>query len=415
MMPLKILFLLSDVKGSATYVRAINLANQLATLGHDVSLIVVSKKAFFTHSSYLNNMVRVLETPRFMHNLLGYFTRRLFLDPGTGPLDILLRLRELGTGNYDLVQLFDHSLNVYLPWLILHNHLKTKCVADWCDVFNYEGGLRYAYSFRLDYLYKVLGLPFRKLSQYLEFSLRRGADGVTAISKGLKDFAIEQGVDEGRLMILEGGADVDSIVPIPKNEARQRLGLPIGSNIVGFLGSFQGDLDILIQSFSRVKRKLPDSYLLVIGTPSPWITSAVSRAGIATSYIEAGRCPDELLPQFLASVDVLTLPLRNNLASETRWPNRIGEYMASGRPIVVSDVGDTARVVKQHEIGLVAGTNIDSFADTIVTLLQNTDLAQKMGVKAREVACNHYSWALQAARLEQFYFQLLSSNITGQS
>lgn len=409
MMPLRILFLLSDMKDSATYVRAFNLSKQLANLGHDLTLMVVSPAQTFVKVSYIKQGVRIVETPNFMHNGLGHFTRRLFLDPGTGILDILSRLLEMRKDDYDIVQLFDHSLNVFLPWFIFKSRLKGKFVSDWCDIFNYEGGLRYAYCFRLDAIYRVIGFPFRTLSRYLEFHLRRRVDGVTVISDGLRDFAIRQGVAQNNIFVVEGGADVDAIKPIPKEEARKRLGLPLDSSIVGFLGTFQGDLDIVIQSFRRVKHEVPDALLLVIGKPSSWIRSAVADAGITSSFIQAGRCSDEMLPHFLACVDVLTLPLKENLASRTRWPNRIGEYMACGRPVVVSDIGDTARVVRNHEIGLVAGTDIDSFADTIVRLLKNSPLADKMGCKARELACTRYSWALQAAKLEGIYFHLLAS------
>jgi len=75
----------------------------------------------------------------------------------------------------------------------------------------------------------------------------------------------------------------------------------------------------------------------------------------------------------------------------------------------VSNIGDTAKVVRNNDIGLVAGCSIDSFADTIVRLLQDDQLAHDMGCRARELACNRYSWALQAARLEEIYFHLLSS------
>jgi len=409
MMPLRILFLLSDMKDSATFVRAFNLSKQLAHLGHDLTLMVVSPEQAFEKASYVRHGVRIIETPSFMHNGLGHFTRRLFLDPGMGILDIVLRLQEMRHGCYDIIQLFDHSLNVFLPWLIFKNRLQGKFVSDWCDIFNYEGGLRYAYTFRLDAIYRVIGFPFRKLSRYLEFNLRRRVDGVTVISEGLREFAIRHGVAKENIFVIEGGADVEAIKPIPKEEARRRLGLPLDNSIVGFLGTFQGDLDIVIQSFAKVKRVVPDAMLLIIGKPSPWIRSAVADAGIASSCIQAGRCSDEMLPHFLACVDVLTLPLKENLASRTRWPNRIGEYMACGRPVVVSDVGDTANVVRNHDIGLVAGTDIDSFAETVVKLLQDGALANSMGRRARDLACNRYSWALQAAKLEGVYFRMLAS------
>ena len=405
---LKILFLVPDTKGSAVYVRAYNLAKQLAVRGHAVTLMAVSADSTFGSHTRSESGLRLIETPNFMHNIFGHYTRRLFLEPGTGILDIIARLRECGSGQYDIVQLFDHSLNVVVPFYFLRRRVKSRFIADWCDIYHYAGGLRYNYGFRFDRIYEILGFPFRKYSRFVEFGLRRNSDGVTAISRNLLDFAVEHGVARERVSVVEGGADVEHISPLSKMEARRKLGLPVEGKIVGFMGTFQRDMDIVIKSFSILKEEFPDSYLLVIGRPFPWARKIAEEQGIAGRYIEAGRCSEELLPYYLASTDVLALPLKDNLFNKTRWPNKIGEYMACGRPVVVSDVGNIAGIVREHGTGLTAGNDAVDFSSKLKTLLSNPDLAENMGKKARKLACSEYSWALQSAKLEEFYGHILN-------
>jgi len=407
---LKVLFLIPEGKGSAVYVRAHQLAKQLALRGHAVTLMAVSPRLKFTSHTGSESGLRVIETPNFLHNLFGAYTRRLFLEPGTGLLDIAARVRECLSGGYQVIQLFDHSPNVAIPFYLLRNRLASRFVADWCDVYHHAGGLRYDYPFRLDFIYAKVGFLFRWYSRFVEFHLRRNADGVTAISQHLLDFAVQQGVARGRLALLEGGADVESIRVLPKSEARSKLGLPLDGKIVGFMGTFQGDLDIVVRSFSLLKKELPECYLLVIGTPLPAVRKLVQEYGITDRYIEAGRCPDELLPHYLASTDVLALPLKENLFNETRWPNKIGEYMACGRPVVVSDVGDVADLVREHQTGLTAKNEEADFSGKLRTLLSDPELAEKMGSRARQMACEQYSWASQAAKLERFYRQLVQAH-----
>ena len=236
---------------------------------------------------------------------------------------------------------------------------------------------------------------------------------MTAISQGLRDFAVQHGVARERVSVVEGGADVDAITPLPKAEARRKLGLPVNGKIVGFMGTFQRDLDIVMQSFSLLKEALPDAYLLVIGTPFPWAREVAQQQGITGCYLEAGRCADELLPYYLASTDVLALPLKENLFNQTRWPNKIGEYMACGRPVVVSDVGDVASLVRAHGTGLTAKNDAADFSAKLTTLLSDPSLAEKMGGKARELACGAYSWALQSSKLEEFYYHLADREKNG--
>jgi len=408
MRPLKILFLLSRMKGTATYVRARQLAGQLALRGHDVTLMAVSPQSRFSSLTSWDSGFKTVETPNFLHHVFGTFTGRLFLEPGAGFLDVIARIREIRAYAYDIVHTFDHSLNVALPFYLLKGKRKAAFVSDWCDVYNYEGGLRDVYGYRLDPLYRKIGLPFRRLSRFLEFDLRRGAAAVTAISAMLRQFAIENSIAEDRVFVVEGGADVDNIVPLPKAEARSRLGLPVTGKIVGFLGTFQRDLDMVIRSLALVKREIPDAYLLVVGTSYGWTEKLAAGSGVADACIEAGRCPDDLLPIYLAAADVHVLPLRENLANKTRWPNKMGEYMASCRPTVINDVGDVAEVVKTYGIGLVADQSVEDFAAKIAILLKDSLLADEMGNNARRLACTRYSWGIMAEKLEQVYQQVLT-------
>ena len=262
---LKVLFLVPDGRKSAVFIRAFNLAKQLALRGHAVTLMVVSADLTFSSRSASESGIRIIETPNFLHNVFGHYTRRLFLEPGNGILDIITRVREGRSGAYDIIQLFDHSLNVAVPFYFLRNRLKSRFVSDWCDIYHYAGGLRYDYGFRLDSLYGKLGFPFKRYSQFVEFDLRRNADGVTAISQHLRNFAVQHGVQLDRVSVVEGGADVENIRMLAKFEARKKLGLPVNGKIVGFMGTFQCDMDVVIKSFSLLKDVVPDAYLLVIG------------------------------------------------------------------------------------------------------------------------------------------------------
>lgn len=405
--PLRILFLLSALRDSATYVRAYHLARQLAARGHELTLVAVSPQRSMTGCSVAEGGVTIMETPNLGYYPLGRLTTRLYLEPGAGPADILARLKLLLSDRYDIVQLFDHSPNVALPFYLLRNRIRARFVSDWCDIYHCPGGLRDHNSFRLDPLYRIAGSPFRAYSRFVEHDLRRKVHGVTAISKGLRDYAVDRGVSPDRVFVLEGGADVEGIRPLSRSAARLRLGLPAHGKIVGFLGTFQRDLDIVIRSFVLVRKVVPEARLLVIGSPHEETRRRIREEGLSDVYIEAGRCSDELLPWYLSAANVFALPLRDNLANATRWPNKIGEYMAAGRPTVVNDVGDIAEAVRQYRIGLTADQGAIPFAMQIIRLLHDEPLAEELGRNAREAACTRYSWALLAGELEKKYRMLL--------
>jgi glycosyltransferase involved in cell wall biosynthesis len=318
-----------------------------------------------------------------------------------------MRIKEGMSVQYDIIQTFDHFPNISIPFYILRKRTKSKFVSDWCDLYHLPGGLREVYGFHHDYIYKKVGFVFRKYNRCVESDLRRKSDAVMVISKKLQEIAIENGVEKQNLFIIRGGVDTEKIKPMPKMEARKRLGLPMNARIVEFMGRFQNDLDIIIRSFALAKKEIPNSILLIVGEPQKWTRRLAANYGVMDSYIEVGRCSDELLPQYLACADVFVLPLDKNLANETRWANKFGEYLASGRPVVISNVGDQAAIVRQHKVGLVADNSIIDFSKKIQLILRNKGLSEKMGQKAAETACKHFSWKIMAEKLEYIYYDIL--------
>ena len=405
--PLKLLFLLSAGRRSADYVRAYNLAKELTHLGHRVTLMLVSERNRFQRMVTSENGMRVIETPGLFHQNLGPAWNRIYLGLGTGPLDIYQRVRQGLAGGYDVIQTFGHAPNVTIPVSVLLKRSGCAVVSDWCDIYHLPGGLHDVYHGRYEFIYRKIGFPFKKYHAHTELSLRRKADAVTAISAPLAEQAIQGGVGREKVFVVRGGADVEQVRPLPQAESRRQVGLPVDAKIVAFMGTFQGDLDLLIRSFQLVQEEIERAYLLVIGTPMPWPAEMAEALGVRDRYLEVGRCSEEMLPRFLAAADVLALPLKANLPNKTRWPNKIGEYMASGRPVVVNRVGDVAEMVEARGIGLVADTSAEDMAVQLKRLLADPVFADALGRKAREVVCSEHTWGHRARELEAVYRTVL--------
>jgi glycosyltransferase involved in cell wall biosynthesis len=331
---------------------------------------------------------------------------RLWLEAGTGPLDILSRIREGRSTEYDIIHTFDHFLNVAIPFYYLRKKTKSKFVSDWCDLYHLAGGLREIHGFKLDFIYDKIGFPFRMYNRFVESDLRRKADFVVVISNKLREIALQNGIENEKLAVIEGGVDVDLVKPLPAIEMRKKLGLPVDAHIIGFIGRHQEDLDIVIESFVLLKNELSNCFLLIVGEPNKRTKKLAGRAGIIDNYIEIGRCSDDLLPQYLACADIFVMPYKNNLSNEARWANKFGEYLAAGRPMIISNVGDQAEIVEKYELGLVADTTVEDFACKMKKLLTNQKLNHKFGENARKVACNYYSWGRMAEKLETLYFKV---------
>jgi glycosyltransferase involved in cell wall biosynthesis len=122
-----------------------------------------------------------------------------------------------------------------------------------------------------------------------------------------------------------------------------------------------------------------------------------------------GYLPFEALPWYLGCADLFILPLSNNIANIGRWPNKLGDYMCLGRPIVSNPVGEIRRLFEAHEIGLLADWDPIDFSRQIIYLLKNPDIADQLGNEARRVALTEYDWSVLINKLEEFYFTILDA------
>jgi glycosyltransferase involved in cell wall biosynthesis len=316
----------------------------------------------------------------------------------TGFWDILYRSGHIAVNSYDIVHGFDHLPNVSFPSFFARKFRRTCFISDWCDWWS-KGGFsdeRFKTDFR------------KRMEAFLEEGIRKIADGVTVISSVLYERAKEIGVPEDKIRIIPSGADADFIRPLSKNEARSKLGLPQDVPILGFFGFVHQDVDLVIEAIKHVSEKIPSAKALIVGLGSKAEQTAID-LGIKDKVIIAGVKPYVELPDYYAASDVLALPLRNNIFNRARWPNKIGDHLAAGRPTVSHPVGDVQHLFKEHNIGLLAREDEPlAFADQVTRLFNDPELARRMGSYARDLAEGEYSWEKLSNRLEEFYEETLS-------
>jgi glycosyltransferase involved in cell wall biosynthesis len=117
-----------------------------------------------------------------------------------------------------------------------------------------------------------------------------------------------------------------------------------------------------------------------------------------------GRQPMDKIPVYLATGDVLVLPMFDRPAEIARWPIRFGEYLASGRAIISNAVGEVKTIMEEENCGLTCPVkDMDAFSELAIKLLNDREMAKKLGMRARKVAEEKYSWDISAKMLEKLY------------
>jgi glycosyltransferase involved in cell wall biosynthesis len=172
-----------------------------------------------------------------------------------------------------------------------------------------------------------------------------------------------------------------------------------------FAGSpvYAETLRFLLSAMDIVWARHNDCQLIITGgaTISTLGPAANGKAGQISclGFVERGA----LLQEYSAA-SVLAIPLFDDVRSHARFPTKLGEYLASGRPVVTNRVGEIPRFLQDGISACVTEPgDTAAFADAICRLLKQPAIAQAMGGEGRRVAERHFHYANYGEKLCEFF------------
>ena len=163
----------------------------------------------------------------------------------------------------------------------------------------------------------------------------------------------------------------------------------------------------LLKVATEVEQRLPGFTLRLYGDSPKSVRAEllqrIALAGLdAVVRVESAVLPEEI-PGTLATADVVLLPRSSGEFSDAGFPNKLGEYLASGRPVVVTAVGDIPKYLTDGvHARIVAPDRPTEFAQAAVELLRSPEAADAMGTAGRQRAMELFSSAVVAERLVEF-------------
>lgn len=172
-----------------------------------------------------------------------------------------------------------------------------------------------------------------------------------------------------------------------------------------FVGRFdpRNGLHTMLEAFKLVKREFANCRLIVVGDGPlrPYYQQTVGKELAGDVHfagpINGGR------PNYYATADVYCSP-----CNKASFGVVLLEAMASGKPIVASDINGYRLVMEHEKQGfMVPEGNARAFADSLLNLLRDEDLRRQMGQAGRRAVLERFSWDLVARQVEEYYLELL--------
>ncbi len=180
----------------------------------------------------------------------------------------------------------------------------------------------------------------------IEVEVLANSDALAAVSRQMADYLTGAGADPARVHVI--GNAVDTAQFYPDVSATPLTGIPREAFVVGFTGSLKmwHGVDTLMQAFRDFRTTEPRAHLLICGDGPKrgWIDGFVAGAGLEKAVTMAGWVDHADLPGLIARMDVATAPYP---ASDDHYfsPLKLYEYLAMGRPVLASDIGQTAELL----------------------------------------------------------------------
>jgi glycosyltransferase involved in cell wall biosynthesis len=207
------------------------------------------------------------------------------------------------------------------------------------------------------------------------------------------------------------GANSDLIIPLPKKEMRNRLGLPLGAFIAAHTGLAPYDIPYLGKAFVELAKRNSNAFLVMSGRHFPILEQIVAEAGFSNRLVWLGMLDRAALTAAMACADVLLLPYTNRSVNRFRHPNKLGDYLSAGRPIVTNRNGDLGQLVSEERVGLAVEDTPEAFALAVNQLFEDSQLADELGQRGRELAETKLDWRFLVAGLEGFYRETIARGV----
>lgn len=241
-----------------------------------------------------------------------------------------------------------------------------------------------------------------RLAYAVERFLYGHADRVTVLTPAFKRvLEREKDVSSDAILFVPNGADLRLWQPGPKqNAVRERYGLD-GRFVVAYLGAHgvANHLEQIVEAATLLRDRPEIAFLLVgDGMRREALERMVEARGL-DNVILTGSVPKRDAVEYCNAADACTAVLKRTDTFKTVYPNKVFDYMACARPIVLGIDGVARELVEDAGAGIfVEPENARGLADAVLRLYGDPNAASAMGRRGRDYVEKHFGREMLARR-----------------
>lgn len=374
-------------KGASIHVRSFTHA--LAEAGHDVTVVMARAGR---SDQTLPDRIQLLEIP---------YEHESFFEPGSGTSpDTLTLLSEAR-------QFFQNrAMQEIINDILAHRRVDVIC--ERYSLFGI-GGRESARWHNVPFILEINAplvieqkehrrLILEPLAREIERYLFSTANCIVPVSEPLAQY-IKSVVADAPVKTIANGVDIDAFTNM-RNPAdwRERWGIHDSRDrLIGFVGSLKPwhGLDLLLEAFAGLIASGRGAKLVLIGDGPlrSTIENDVASRRLSGHVVFAGALTHSDVPSATQTLDILVAPYPE-MERFYFSPLKVYEYMAAGKPIVASRIGQISEILEDGTTALlVPAGQVAALTSAISTLLDDESLSARLGSRAQHVARAQHAWS----------------------
>lgn len=383
---MRILYVHRGVEGNDGWGRSFFLAAGMVNLGHEVTFMTIKKKNGLKIEEKIIEGVAVICFPEILPNKLK--------SSGFGLFSLFYKIFFSLTNKFDLVITDCGHRPSAIPAFVNQYLWGSTHISEWWDLYG-DGG----YYKEKPLYFKVFYGNFEK---WFEVKSKKLSDGVIVLSSWMYRKAKEIGLE--KVAVVQGGAATSKLqfLELSKKAKDEKL-------VVAYLGMAETELELLKPVFEAFSDPIIKERVEFWGFGKHIPPLKMKEYGLDGILVEKGWIDylKEIGP--LSEVDVFLMVRKVNENALAGWPNKLGDYLAIGRPVIINPYGDLNEFVKANSGGFIlVDFQKESIVESIKDLLAGKYNLQEMGLRNRILA-ESISWESKSLELLKFYDQVKES------
>lgn len=235
-----------------------------------------------------------------------------------------------------------------------------------------------------------------KLSYWMERVSYRRAAWINVLTPAFEDALMtRKDVSRAKISMIPNAADLDIISPGPReNWVRQKHGLG-GKFIVTYVGAHgvANALMQLIEAARILKQSSPDVQIMLVGDgmEKKRLVEAAGRWGLDNvTFVDP--VPKRQINDYINASDVCTAVLKRVDTFKTVYPNKMFDYMAAAKPVVIAIDGVARKLIEEAGAGLfVEPEDPAAFARAVMAMKADPYRSAEFGRSGRAYVQKHFS------------------------